>query len=80
MKWLGPFGVIFGAAFLAWLLTELRGRNMRPDVGNGTMILLIPTGLLVGWTVKSVTGNYSMLVMVALGVVLAVVTEVSRMF
>jgi hypothetical protein len=83
MEWLEPFCVLLGAVFLAWLLIELRdgnARNIRRDIGRCTRISLIPLGLLVGWTVKSVTGNYSILVMFVLAGILTLITEVSRMF
>jgi hypothetical protein len=78
-----PFFVLFGAVFLSWLLIQLRGGNVKyinSDTGCFATVSLILIGLIVGWIVSTATGDYSILVMVVLAVVLALTVEVSRVF
>ena len=83
MEGLGPFFVLGGAVFLAWLIIGLYGRNtgyMQANVGRYVVVLLVLLGLFAGLVVKSVTSNQTALYVVILAVVLAVLAELSRMF
>jgi hypothetical protein len=78
-----PFFVLFGAVFLSWLLIQLRGGNVKfikSDSGCFAVVFLVLIGLIAGWLINNATGDYSILVMVVLAVVLALTVEVSRVF
>jgi hypothetical protein len=83
MEYLGQVVVLAGGVFSSWLLIGLRGENIKvvnPNLGRYAAILFILVGLLIGWFVQSITGDYSILGMALLAIAIATMAEVSRMF
>ena len=78
-----PVFILVGAVVLSWLMIGRRDVNFRIaklDVGAEFIVVLVLAGLLIGWVVRSVTGDNSILAIVLLAIVITGVVEVTRMF
>jgi hypothetical protein len=83
MEPLGPLAVLTSAVFGSWVILELRGghqRKKRSQISRYVTFLLVLLGLVTGWLVQISTGNFVILIIVGLAILITVFTELSRLF